>query len=371
MVSTFAVSPPMELASLEFVPVAFSGIKANPSARVLSENLDGAIQIHLRTRVRQLLGPFTLPSSADKLTEIIHRIQPDLIHAMRIPFEGMLASHAKTSSPLIVSVWGNDFTLHGVATSRLRDLTKFTLNSTDGLHVDCNRDLRLAMDWGYPSTRSAVVLPGAGGIEPTIFHPSRGSKRDEKVVIHGRKLEIDSGSPVIVNPRGFRDYVRNDTFFKSIPMILEQFPQTAFLCPSMKGVREAEKWITSLGIASSVFLLPKLRADEMAAVYRRSLISVSPSEHDGTPNTLLESLACGCFPIAGELESIKEWIEDGSNGLLFDPSKPGDLAEAVLRAFRSQDLLAESRKANLEMVKRRAIRSEVMQIAEEFYSSYL
>jgi hypothetical protein len=43
---------------------------------------------------------------------------------------------------------------------------------------------------------------------------------------------------------------------------------------------------------------------------------VSPAIHDGTPNSLLEGMACGCFPVAGDLESIREWITHGQNGLL-------------------------------------------------------
>ena len=33
--------------------------------------------------------------------------------------------------------------------------------------------------------------------------------------------------------------------------------------------------------------------------------------HDGTPNTLLEGMACGCLPVAGDLDSIREWLKPG------------------------------------------------------------
>jgi glycosyltransferase involved in cell wall biosynthesis len=68
-------------------------------------------------------------------------------------------------------------------------------------------------------------------------------------------------------------------------------------------------------------------------LFRRAAVAVSPSTHDGTPNTLLEAMACGCFPVAGDLESLREWINPDVNGLLVDPGDPHALADAILTAL--------------------------------------
>lgn len=371
LVTTFASNPPFELASITHLPVAFSGLKSADSARGIRAALGGAGKIQLRTTLRNWLGPYTLSTSARKLSEIARKLMPDIVHAMRIPFEGMLAAQADLKLPLLVSVWGNDFTLHGQSTPKMQSLTKVTLQKIAGLHVDCYRDLHLAVEWGFPQGHPAIVLPAAGGIEPDIFYPSSRDVDSKPLTIQGMPLEIPSDSPVVVNPRGFRAYVRNDTFFKSIPMILEKKEDTIFLCPSMEGIREAEEWVTRLGIMDSVHLLPRLTASEMGEVYRRSLVSVSPSEHDGTPNTLLESMACGCFPIAGDIESIREWIQDGKTGLLVDPAKPTELAKAVVSALRKPEFIDSARVPNIDLVHDRALRSEVMRRAELFYHELL
>ena len=100
---------------------------------------------------------------------------------------------------------------------------------------------------------------------------------------------------------------------------------------------------------------------------RRGQISVSVSEHDGTPNTLLEAMACGCFPIAGDIESIGEWIQNERNGILVDPSQPEELAAAVKKALNSPHLIKGAREMNLDLIRDRAIRSDVMARAEAFY----
>ena len=44
----------------------------------------------LRTVIRQWFGPLTVRRASQKLRTFIERVKPDLIHAMRIPYEGML-----------------------------------------------------------------------------------------------------------------------------------------------------------------------------------------------------------------------------------------------------------------------------------------
>ena len=82
----------------------------------------------------------------------------------------------------------------------------------------------------------------------------------------------------------------------------------------------------------------------MADVFRRAQIVASPSIHDGTPNTLLEGIACGCFPVAGDLESIREWITPDENGLLFDSNDPQSIAKAIVHCHRKQKPAGKSRR---------------------------
>jgi glycosyltransferase involved in cell wall biosynthesis len=135
----------------------------------------------------------------------------------------------------------------------------------------------------------------------------------------------------------------------------------------MAGQPEALTWLDKLGIANSVQLLAPMPHEQIAEVYRSAQIIVSPSTHDGTPNTLLEGMACGCFPVAGDLESIREWIADGQNGLLIDPANPVALAEAILKAIKNKDLRARAAGLNLEIITSRAEYARNMTRVESFY----
>lgn len=69
----------------------------------------------------------------------------------------------------------------------------------------------------------------------------------------------------------------------------------------MQNEPQAMGWVKEFGIENAVELLPAFPHEKMGDVFRGAQIVVSPSIHDGTPNSLLEAMACGCFPVAGDL----------------------------------------------------------------------
>ena len=329
----------------------------------------GASLVGLRTALRQWFGPLTFNQAKKPLQEIINRVRPDLIHAMRIPYEGMLSVLAlddlkrtrrnRQLPPLLVSVWGNDFTLHAPSTPLMSRYTRLTLRGADAIHTDCCRDLRKAKEWGYPSERPAIVIPGAGGVKLDIFSPVEGS-------ISGIDVEHR-----IINPRGVRAYIRNDTFFQAAALVLETYPRVRFTCTGMEGDPKINQIVNELGISSQVDLLPRVSHNQMAELFREAQVAASISTHDGTPNTLLEAMACGCFPIAGDIESLREWIKPGVNGFLVDPADHKALSRAMITALNDRDLRSDAARFNARLVKKKALYNNVMKEAEKFYQALI
>ena len=69
------------------------------------------------------------------------------------------------------------------------------------------------------------------------------------------------------------------------------------LSDEMAGEPQALQWTKELNIGEAVELLPPLSHSQMADLFRRAQIVASPSIHDGTPNSLLEGIACGCVVV--------------------------------------------------------------------------
>jgi glycosyltransferase involved in cell wall biosynthesis len=139
----------------------------------------------------------------------------------------------------------------------------------------------------------------------------------------------------------------------------------------MQGESKAIQWLEELGTGSAVDLMPLLPRPQMAEAYRRAQVMLSVTSHDGTPNTLLEGMACGCFPVCGDLESIREWIEPGENGSLVDPNDPHALAEAVVQSVNNPGLRESAREINLKLIAQKAEHTRVMHSAEAFYQKLI
>ncbi len=351
LASPFECEVDFPIKRFEFTPVAFSAIRKSG----VTSGTSSSRTLNLRTKIRQWLGPLTLSRSARKLRAFIREVQPDLVHAMRIPYEGMLTAVALdrlvSRPPFLVSIWGNDFTLHAPSTPLMGSFTRRTMKAADALHADCNRDIRLARVWGFGAGQPDWVAPGNGGIKSEVFY----------------QPEEPVKSPVVINPRGFRAYVKNEAFFKSIPLVLEKRSDARFLCSSMQGEPQALTWIRELGIEHAVQLNPPFSHDQMGDVFRTAQVVVSPSIHDGTPNSLLEGMACGCFPVVGDLESIREWITHGQNGLLVNPNNPQSIADAILIALEREDLRHEAAGLNEKIISARGEYTQNMKLAGEFY----
>jgi len=336
-----------------FTPVAFSAAKKRTSAPSTASSRT----LSLRTKIRQWLGPVTIPAAAFKLRAFIRDVQPDIVHAMRIPYEGMLTAEAlqglKTRPLFLVSIWGNDFTLHAPSTPLMKYYTRKVMRLVDGLHADVNRDVLLAREWGLSEDKPTLVVPGNGGIRGDVFYSPKELVKN----------------PIVINPRGVRPYVRNDSFFKAIPLVLAKYPEAKFLCTGMQNDPQAMSWVQEYGIQNSVELLPAFPHEKMGELFRSAQIVVSPSIHDGTPNTLIEAMSCGCFPVAGDLESIREWITHGQNGLLFDANVPQSIADAILLGLEREDLRTDAAGLNRKIISTRAEYGANMKRVEDFYGS--
>lgn len=344
---------------LHLLPLAFAdkgGSQAGEGPVGRMKKIIGAFR-PLAQRVRHLLGPWMLSKHVNDYLAILDEEKPDLVHALRIPFEGMLASHTPPGIAVLVSTWGNDLTLHAPSTLRMSAMTRRTLQRADGLLSDTQRDAALALEWGFDRQKPALVVPGNGGIDlEEIYAITRGIDRAKP--------------PQVINPRGLRSYVRTDTFFKAVPLVLARRPDVQFACPSQAGQVEAKRWVKQLGIEKNVRLLPFLSQPELWREYARSQVSVSISTHDGTPNSLLEAMALGCLPICGDIESIREWITNGVNGLLIDPADPSALAGAILKALDHHELQQKAAEKSLHLIRTQADLDSSREKVREFYARF-
>ncbi|MCE2790870.1 MAG: glycosyltransferase [Planctomycetota bacterium] len=128
---------------------------------------------------------------------------------------------------------------------------------------------------------------------------------------------------------------------KSLPVVLEAFAQVqrrrrrARLVmigdgPSLASLKNQAQ---ELGIASAVEFLGHVEHDRLISE-RLPLLGdafVTASKTENQPMSILEAMAMGLPVIGAAAKGIPELVNDGTNGLLFEPDNPRAMASCMLR----------------------------------------
>jgi glycosyltransferase involved in cell wall biosynthesis len=141
-----------------------------------------------------------------------------------------------------------------------------------------------------------------------------------------------------------------------IPKILEHHPDTHFLLVGT-GEMEAElrEIVAQQGLAANVTITGAVKHDDVYPLIAAMDIGVSPDTPPyASPMKLLEYMALGAVPIAPDYLPIREIIDDGQTGLVFEPRNPDRFAGSILRLAKDDSMRARlSNAARTEVIQRR------------------
>ncbi|MBI3945010.1 MAG: glycosyltransferase [Armatimonadetes bacterium] len=326
--------------------------------------VSGAARFILRTRLDQRIRPLwhqvtvldVLPQ-AFAAARHLRRFRPDIAHALRIPNEGYVAALAGYH-PWVLSAWGQDFIYTGASYAVHRRLLRFAVRRPDGLTADCQRDIRLSREYGLPAHTPGVFFPGNGGVDTRLYQPGLPAAQRERLVLY---------------PRGVAPYLRVDTLLDAAGLLLEEEVDIRFLLlappaliPIVRRAAEARR-LPDERVAVAAFQ-PQ---PALVGLLQRAAVIVSPSMSDGTPNSMLEGMACGAFPVIGDIESVREWITHGENGLLFDPQDAPGLAACIRQALDNPQMRQAAEAVNARLIGERADYAQVMPRVRAFYTSVI
>ena len=328
----------------EHRPFSAGGEGSRRGVKQRFRSFAGATPKRLRVirRIRRIVGPLLAPIKGRRIRRVVKRAKPDIVHGLRIPSEALAALAAcPPCMPLAVSIWGVDLT-HEASSGRLAGrAARRVLARTDLLFADCQRDIDLAGTWGLRPTTPTAVLPGGGGIDL-----ARLAEEDRNLTSQLSDV-ARSGHRLVVNARGRRPYVRNEVLLEALSLLatdLDPCVRVVFVdCAHDAALRNS---IERHQLRNRIIFTGKYSPGEVFSLFRRAEVSVSITDQDGTPNSLLEAMAAGAIPVCGDLPSIREWIEPGRNGFLAAFNDPQAVADALGLALGLSD------------ADRRAIRTE-------------
>ncbi|HJU93403.1 MAG TPA: glycosyltransferase family 4 protein [Pyrinomonadaceae bacterium] len=292
-----------------------------------------------RRRTTAVLQSFDYFKQPARLARVIRELQPNLIHSLEmqrcsyLTLAGRKLLNGAPLPPWIYSSWGSDIFFFGRRPEhqpRIREV----LSSCDYFIADCERDVRLAKDFGL---RGEVlgVIPANGGFELA------------------RMRQLGAGTPVssrkVIAVKGYQDETwggRALNALEAVRLNASQLP--GFEIVIFSATREVKSRAEALAREAGldINVLPPSPNDEIIKLMGRSRIAIGVGLTDGSPVSLLEAMIMGAFPIQADTVSTGEWIRDGENGFLVPAEEPASIAKAIQRALIDDDLVERAAKLN-------------------------
>ena len=277
----------------------------------------------------------------------IKEIQPDVVHsfALYVSCTPILQVMKQSKIPWVYSSWGSDLFYFKEVPRYRRDI-EVVLPEIDYLFTDCLRDQGLAKSLGF-SGESLGVFPGGGGFPIEKLKQYHTPISDRKIIlVKGYQGRSGRAIPVL-------------KALKALESKLVNFEIVVFGCSS--EVIEYKDENNLKGIFHK-----QLSYDEVLKLMGAALVYIGNSNSDGMPNTLLEAMCLGAFPIQSNPGgATAEVITDGINGyLISDCEGVDEISDIIQRAISNLEMIAKSFEINQNLCKqwdRIEIQQKVMQ----------
>jgi glycosyltransferase involved in cell wall biosynthesis len=270
-------------------------------------------------------------------------IAPDVVHSfeMQISCLPILSVMEKYNAiNWVFSSWGSDmfFTQHLQISDFLRNRT---LKRIDYLITDCFRDFKIAKKNGFKN-QFLGVFPGNGGIhfEDRMILPVSLRKI---ILIKGYNNDIGKGINII------------KALTKELLVLMKNKEIIVF-----GADQEIQDYINNQDRFKEVDIKINLRSDfiennTLLKMMGESYIYIGNSMSDGLPNSMIEAMGMGAFPIQSNPGNVtEELIIDGYNGLLIqDALNYKDIEGLIKKALLDPAMIEKAFEHNTKVIKER------------------
>lgn len=284
----------------------------------------------------EFIQPYLKVTASEKLYELIEQIKPDLVHSLEMQSETypLLKVREKLNFNWAYSSWGSDLYLYQNEKAH-RVKIKNVLAKLNYLFVDNQRDNLLAEKLGFQNSKTGI-FPGGGGYKLNKCLPYIKPLSSRNTILikgyhhwAGRALQVLEALdllPDIIKKHDIYVYSAHDCVVEKIKEL-------------------NKKHSISIEYSSR---FKQISHEELLAVFGKSIISIGNSISDGIPNSLLEAIILGAFPIQSNPGNVsEEYIQQGKNGFLIsNPEDVSEIAILIEKALNNNQLLQEAFEMN-------------------------
>ena len=275
--------------------------------------------------LRSLYGSFYYHSIRTLFDRLVSTSRPDVVYATwAYPDCYAAAAAAKRwNIPVVARFHGSDVNEYLEYPSRRRRIIE-VVDSSDAVVVvsKAMRDRLIAA--GAEETKLNVVY---NGIDRSLFMPSdKGGARGE--------LGLDRDKRIILFAGNLKPVKGLDGLIRAVSR-LDIEDVELHLLGSGPLDSELRSTAAGSGAADRIFFHGAVSHDMIPRWISASDLVVLPSISEGTPNIILEALACSRPVVASRVGGVPE-IVSSSSGILFPPGDDGALRSALRKALERE-----------------------------------
>jgi glycosyltransferase involved in cell wall biosynthesis len=287
------------------------------------------------------------------------REQPDVLHAHFINEAGWFAA-ASGCHPLVITAWGSDL-YRAPSESRLaRRLNPWAVRRADFVTCDSADQASLVRSWGVRHDRVAVI---GWGIDRHEFHIGVDGGRLRE------RLGVPVDAPVVLSPRQWIPNSNIETIVQAhallrddVHLVLKRQPRFEY-----DAARAVDAAIEASPARERIRVVGEIPPGELPALFAAADVVVSLCRTDGTPVSVLESMALGRPVVALENASVAEWVSEPGGELLTNLAPQG-VADALGRFLSDRRARERAAAHNVAVVADRADRAVEMARMERIYT---
>jgi len=256
-----------------------------------------------------------------RIAELVHRLQPDVIHVDHLWFLNGLARLAAPWIPLVASAHGTAHKLI-VDTPRFRELVVPCVASADHVCAISPESVQECVEM-FTIPRSRISIEGYG-YEPELFN-WRPVERVQ-VIRESLGLDITGIDHLVVSVGKFVDWKG----FKELALAIGLLRSEGFNSSGIvvgegdpRSRANLEAFIAEQGLTDRLLLPGKVARERLPDIYRSGDIYALPSHVEPYGMVLMEALACGTPAVAantgGPPHFIPKELQTAGLAVLVDP----------------------------------------------------
>jgi glycosyltransferase involved in cell wall biosynthesis len=339
-----------------------AGFYTDIPSKLEIDNIDGIIVY----RLRQSRGLYGFFRSRILLFFLVKKIiKKHDIQILEAPdFQGLLAFWPRLSVPIIIR-------LHGSVTYFASELNQKA--NKKFFSYELNTLKKAALIIGVSSYVSEKTKCIFGLISPI------------KVIYNSVDVQKPFSVRMIPPENTKVIFTGTLTKKKGVFSLIEAWPEVLRQVPKAKLYLFGKDTFNENGVSIKSILMQKHSPDLQKSVnfqgyvnreqvleeLKTAAVAVLPSFTEAFALAPLEAMAQGCPTIYTKLASGPEIINDGVNGLLIDPFKPHDIAEAIIKILTDKYLAAKIGDKGRKSVEDRFSTTIILSQNEEIYKSIL